>query len=108
MRNHSHCRRKRAARGGGLFMPHPGHSPLGAKKRARKPASRSIPSDWYSEKSPAAHTKERKQTRQIKKERRGQRLKKARTEQTSPIQLMASSMCELDESQNRVGAYQKR
>jgi len=33
-------------RDGGLFAPRPGNTPGGAKKSDRKPASRSIPSDW--------------------------------------------------------------
>src|SRR5438270_13897180 len=84
MRNHSQRRRKRASREGGDGAPSPGHRPRGAKKTEMNPASSSIPSDWYEEKSCAAATKERKSRVQMAQVPRGQTPTVNRTEATRP------------------------
>src|SRR5215469_8983138 len=104
MRNHSQRSRNRLARDGGRFTPMPGSSPRGAKNREMKPASSSMPSDWYPEKSRAAETKDRKQTKHTSRLARGQRLSTTPSDAASPIQVMAISMLSVEENQRRVGA----
>src|SRR5580698_4895054 len=96
------------AREGGLDSPQPGRKPAGAKNNAINPASSNIPSDWYPENSRAAATKERKQTKQMKSETRGQIFITTRSEAIIPTQQRKISMCELAEYQSTVGANQKR
>ena len=73
---------------------------------ATNPASSSIPSDWYPEKSCAAAAKERKSTTQSAQVRRGHRLRVKRIEQTSPAHTSARSAPSPLESQSKVGAAQ--
>src|SRR5947209_305780 len=108
MRSHSHCKRKSAAREGGWLAPSPGRNPGGARNKEMKPASSNMPSDWYSEKSLAVDTNERKQTRQIASIARGQMFKTRSNDVMSPIQHTANNMPEPLENQSREGAYQKR
>src|SRR5437660_1641153 len=108
MRSHSHCRRNKLAREGGCSLPSLGRSPGGTKNREMNPASSSMPSDWYEEKSPAAATNDRKQTKQTTNIARGQRFNTSPTDAIIPIQHRATSMCEPLEIQSSVGAYQKR
>src|SRR5216684_5902571 len=106
MRKHSHTSKNQLAREGGLASPHPGRNPRGAKKIEMNPASSSIPSDWYAEKSCAALTNERKHTRQTTSIPRGQRFKTSSTDAIMPTQQSPVSMCELLENHSSVGAYQ--
>src|ERR1051325_96106 len=108
MRNHSQRSRKRLAREGGFTAPNLGRNPAGAKKSEMKPASSSIPSDWYEAKSCAAAMNERKHTKQINKAPRGHRFSTTTTEATNPSQQISKSMWLLDENHRRVGANQKR
>src|SRR6185312_8180303 len=97
---------KRPTREGGFRAPNLGRNPAEAKKSEMKPASSSIPSDWYEAKSCAAAMKERKHTKQINKAPRGHRF--TTTEATNPSQQISISMWLLDENHRRVGANQKR
>src|SRR5438105_6090341 len=108
MRNHSHCRRNRPAREGGCLAPSPGRNPGGAKNREMKPASSSMPSDWYSEKSRDVDTNERKQRKQIRSMARGQKFRTRSNDAIIPIQHSAINMPELLEIQSSEGAYQTR
>src|SRR5580692_7662793 len=107
MRNHSHCSRKKLMRDGGWAAPHPGKIPPGDKNSAINPASSSMPSDWYIEKTSVAVTNDKKQTKQTKKLSRGHTLTSATSEAISPIQVTANSIEELCDVQKSVGAYQK-
>src|SRR5436305_14725021 len=91
MRNHSQTRRNRANRKGGSRSPSPGRRPPGAKKMDKNPASSSIPSDWYEEKSCAAATKERKRTVQIAQVPRGHMLNTSKSEAPSPAHTSAET-----------------
>lgn len=70
------------------------------------PASSSIPSDWYAEKSCAALTKERKHTKQIASIPRGQKFNTSSTDAIMPAQQIPVSICELRENHRSVGTYQ--
>ena len=108
MRNHSHCNRNRLARDGGWLAPNPGRQPEGAKKSARNPASSSMPSDWYPEKSWAALTKERKQAKQTRSMARGKTLQVTSSEAARPAQQRAMTACEPLPNQSTDGANQYR
>src|SRR3954447_4841351 len=108
MRNHSHNRRKTAARIGGWRNPNAGRKPIGARNREINPASSSIPSDWYPENSPAALTNERKHTKQISNAARGNIFATTSSDAMRPIQHNAISACDPLENHSKVGAYQKR
>src|SRR2546422_47588 len=108
MRNHSHCSRNRLAREGGRAAPQPGRNPSGAKKSAMKPASSSMPSDWYPEKSSAALTNERKHAKQITSIPRGQTSKTSSREAAIPIQHKAVNIREPLENHSSVGANHRR
>src|ERR1700751_6121368 len=108
MRNHSHCSSHRLRRMGGCAAPRPGRSPGGAKNMEMNPASSSMPSDWYEEKSPAALTNARKQSQQTSRLARGQRLKKTASDASRPIHITATMKCVLEEIQKSDGAIQKR
>src|SRR5947207_9187074 len=99
---------KRLKRDGGSLSASPGRFPRGAKKSERNPASSSIPSDWYDEKSCNAPMQERKETVQIAIVPFGQKLKTRRIEATSPA-TTNSVRAESDAFiQSSVGAYQTR
>src|SRR6185503_13218994 len=98
MRNHSQSSRKRLARDGGCDAPNRGRNPGGAKKSEMKPASSSIPSDWYDAKSCAAAMKERKHTKQTNRAARGQRLNTTAIDATTPSQHTSISMWLLEEN----------
>src|SRR5215471_9032900 len=106
MRKHSHTNRNQLAREGGLASPHPGRDPRGAKKNEMNPASSSMPSDWYAEKSCDALTNERKHTRQTASIPRGHRFNTSSTEAIMPTQQIPVSICVLLENHSSVGAYQ--
>src|SRR5580700_4862319 len=93
---------------GGCAAPDPGRSPGGARKSAMNPASSNIPSDRYPENSPAALTNERKERKQTNNAPRGHTLSTTRAEAAIPIQHTVINMCELVDTQNKVGAFQKR
>src|SRR3954464_14810194 len=95
-------------RDGGSFRPSPGRRPRGAKKNEIKPASRSIPSDWYDEKSWSAPMHERKSTVHIATAGRGATLTISRTDATIPATTISVSAKSEALSQSRVGAYQTR
>ncbi len=73
---------------------------------AINPASSSIPSDWYAEKSCAALTKERKHTKQTASIPRGQKFKTSNTDAIMPAQQIPVSICAVLENHSSVGAYQ--
>src|SRR6266571_725774 len=106
MRKHSQFSKNKLAREGGLALPHPGRHPCGAKNMPINPASSSIPSDWYAEKSCAALTNERKHTKQIASIPRGQKFKTSSTDAIMPAQQIPITMCVLLENHSSVGAYQ--
>src|SRR5215813_10066748 len=108
MRNHSQSSRKTMARLGKSAMARPGRRPFGAKNNARKPASSSIPSDWYPENSPAALTKDRKHTKQTSRAPRGTMLAITSNDATIPTQHKAIKECDPLEHQSSVGADQNR
>src|SRR3954453_17739542 len=95
-------------RDGGSVRPSPGRRPHGAKKNEIKPASRSIPSDWYDEKSWSAAMHERKKIVQSATLRRGQTLAMRRSEQIRPAITTATSATSDVLIQNSVGAYHVR
>src|SRR5215208_7102913 len=108
MRNHSNSSRNRLARDGGSLAPSPGRTPRGAKKIEMNPASSSIPSDWYDEKSCSAPTHDMKSSVQSATVSRGHTLTVRSTEQTMPAATTAVSAASLALAQNKVGASQKR
>src|SRR5579864_777996 len=108
MRNHSQRSRNKLRREGAWFAPKPGRKPGGAKNREMKPASSSMPSDWKPEKSCAAATNDKKQTRQTVKAPRGHRLKITATEASRPSQVINISAWLPAPNQRSVGANQKR
>ena len=94
------------AREGGLASPSLGRNPRGAKNKEINPASSSIPSDWYPEKSCAALTKERKHAKQIASIPRGHKFNTSSTDAIIPTQQIPVSMCRPLENHSSVGAYQ--
>src|SRR3954462_4035565 len=108
MRSHSHCRRNKLAREGGCPPPNPGRIPGGAKNKHMNPASSSMPSDWYEEKSAAAAMNERKQTKQTTNMPRGQMLKTNSAAAIIPTQHKLISMPDPLEIQSAEGAYHRR
>src|SRR5262252_5126679 len=108
MENHNSSSRNTLAREGGPVSPSPGRAPAGARKKQRKPAASSIPSDWYPEKSSAAATNERKRTKHSANVARGQRFRISRIDASMPSQHSAPRAWEPFASQASVGAYQKR
>src|SRR6476659_8149275 len=108
MRNHSHRSMKRLKGDGGSAAPSPGRMPRGAKKREMNPASSSIPSDWYDEKSSSAATHDRKSSVQRAAVARGQTFATSRSEATIPAATTRVSAASPEPSQRRVGAYQAR
>src|SRR6266404_5370802 len=99
---------KRLQRDGGSVAPSPGCNPRGAKKNERNPASSSIPSDWYDEKSCSAAMHERNSTVHNATVSLGQTLKTSSSETMRPAPTTRVSAVSLALSQNRVGAYQQR
>src|SRR3954452_22978961 len=108
MRNHSQRSMNRLNRDGGSVAPSPGRNPRGAKKIDRNPASSSMPSDWYDEKSWSAAMHERKKIVQSATLRRGQTLAIRRSEQIRPAITTATSATSDALIQNSVGAYHVR
>src|SRR5689334_21669674 len=93
-------------RDGGLCAPSPGRRPRGARKKEMKPASSSIPSDWYEEKSCSAAMQERKSTVHTATIQRGAMLNTNRIDAVIP-KLMTTVCAGSDAfSQNSVGSYQ--
>src|ERR1700728_2896695 len=107
MRNHSHCKRNRLAREGGDGRPRPGRNPEGAKKSAMKPASSSMPSDWYPEKSCAALTNDRKHTKHTASIPRGHALMTNSRDAIMPTQHRAVNIYGPLESQSSGGVNQR-
>src|SRR5450631_1106384 len=70
------------------------------------PASSNMPSDWYPEKSPAALTNDRKQTKQMASAMRGQTFSTINNAASIPTQHNAVNMCEPLEIHKSVGANQ--
>src|SRR6266496_5626178 len=108
MRNHSHCSKNRLAREAGCIGPKRGRNPSGAKKKEINPASSSIPSDWYPEKSCAALTKDRKHTKQTTSIPRGHRFNTSSTDAIMPSQQSPLSISGPLETHSTVGAYHNR
>src|SRR5262249_22313738 len=108
MRNHSQRSRNKLAREGAWAAPNPGRNPRGAKNIEMKPASRSIPSDWYPEKSRAAATNDRKQSRDTSSAARGHKFKTMARDAATPTQQIRSRARSVADHHSNVGAYQKR
>src|SRR3954470_18048106 len=108
MRNHSHRSMNRLSRDGGSAAPSPGRTPRGAKKREMNPASSSIPSDWYDEKSCSAATHDRNSSVQMPTVSRGHTFAASRREAAMPPATSIVSAALPEPSQSSVGAYQKR
>src|SRR3954463_4871041 len=108
MRNHSHRSMKRLNGDGGSAAPSPGRMPRGAKKMEMNPASSSIPSDWYDEKSCSAATQERKSSVDRPTVRRGQTFATSSSEQAIPAHASSVSAPSPAPSQSSVGAYHTR
>src|SRR3954467_11017826 len=106
MRNHSQRSMNRLNRDGGSVAPSPGRNPRGAKNIERNPASSSIPSDWYDEKSWSAAMHERKKSVHSATLSRGQMLATRSSEQTIPASTTPSRAESEELIQNNVGAYQ--
>src|SRR3954452_18240801 len=106
MRNHSHRSMNRLKGDGGSAAPSPGRMPRGAKKHEMKPASSSIPSDWYDEKSCSAATHDRKSSVAAATAIRGQTLATSRSDATMPAPTTSVSARSPEPSQSSVGAYQ--
>src|SRR5678815_2308605 len=105
MRNHSQRSMNRLKREGGFAAPSPGRIPRGAKKIEISPASRSIPSDWYDEKSWSAAMHDRKSSVHSATLSRGQAFAISSSEQSSPAQTTMVRDVSLALIQNSVGAY---
>src|SRR2546423_8778714 len=93
-------------RDGGSFAPSPGRAPPGAKKKEMKPASSSIPSDWYDEKSCSEAMHERKSNVQTAIIARGAKFKTNKTDATMPSMITSESAGSDALSHSSVGAYQ--
>src|SRR5215472_16004862 len=106
MRKHSHTSKNQLIRDGGLASPHAGRQPRGAKNSEMNPASRSMPSDSYAEKSCAAPMNETKHTKHIASIPRGHKFKTSSTEAIIPTQQSPVSACRPLENHSSVGAYQ--
>src|SRR5215213_6370621 len=91
---------------GGLAAPSLGRMPRGAKKNEMKPASSSIPSDWYDEKSCRAATHDRKSTVHTATIARGHTLPTSSSDDAIPATITTVSAALPEPSQNIVGAYQ--
>src|SRR6266550_3233930 len=106
MRNHSQRSMNRLNPDGGSRSPRPGRYPLGAKKNEMKPASSSIPSDWYDEKSCSAPMHERKSRVHSAIVHLGEMLKTTSTDTTMPAMTTSVSAASDALIQSSVGAYQ--
>src|SRR5678809_1505540 len=106
MRNHSHRSMNRLARDGGLLAPSFGRTPRGAKKIERNPASSSIPSDWYAEKSCSAAIHERNSSVHNATVTFGAMLATSSSEHTTPAATISVSVVSPALNQSSVGAYQ--
>src|SRR5256885_8937895 len=93
-------------RDGGSFAPSPGRAPRGAKKKEMKPASSSIPSDWYDEESCSEAMHERKSSVQTAIIARGAKLKTNKTDATMPTMITSESAASDVLSHSSVGVYQ--
>src|SRR5512143_2425981 len=108
MRSHSHRSMKRLIDDGGSALPRLGHTPRGAKKIEIRPASSSIPSDWYDEKSCSVTTHERNSTVQAATLTLGHTFTTTRTEHTIPSATTAVSARSLVPSHKTLGTYHSR
>src|SRR6478672_986801 len=104
MRNHSQRSMKRLNAEGGLVAPSRGRRPGGARKIERNPASNSIPSDWYDEKSCSAPMHERKSRVQSAVVHLGQTLKTTSSDATIPATTIVASAASDALIQSNVGA----
>src|SRR6185437_14640281 len=96
----------RLKREGGSLAPSPGHRPRGANQKAMNPASMSMPSDWYDEKSCRVAMHERKSRVASAIVSRGQTFATTSTEHAIPATTTIVSARSPAPSQNRLGAYQ--
>src|SRR5947208_1239181 len=106
MRNASQISRARLAGDGGAAAPSPGRAPADAKKMETKPASSSMPSDWYDENTCAPEINDRNAITATATARRGQRLTSSNSEAASPTPTSADSAASPLPSQSRVGTSQ--
>src|SRR5712671_5672485 len=105
MRNHSHRSMNRLRRDGGSVAPRAGRMPRGAKKQEMKPASSSMPSDWYEEKSCSTTTHDRKSSVQSATVSRGHTLATSSKEQRRPAPTTIVSARSPAPSQKTDGTY---
>src|SRR6185503_4585347 len=91
---------------GGWAAPSFGRRPRGAKKIERHPASSSMPSDWYDEKSWSAAIHERNNSVHNATVSFGATLTTSSTEHRNPAATMSVSAASPALNQSRVGAYQ--
>src|SRR5690242_12869176 len=106
MRNHSHRSMNRLMREGGSCAPSLGRNPRGANQIEMNPASSSIPSDWYEEKSCSVAMNERNSSVQIAIISRGQMFAVRSNEHTIPAATAANSAPSSQRAQKMLGAYQ--
>jgi hypothetical protein len=97
---------KRLSADGGWVAPSFGRRPRGAKKIERNPASSSIPSDWYDEKSWSAAIHERKSSVHNATESFGAMLTTSSSEHMNPAATSSVSAVSPALNHSRVGAYQ--
>src|SRR5437016_8659030 len=98
----------RLMRDGGSLAPRPGRTPPGAKKIEMKPASSSMPSDWYDEKSCKVETHDRKRNVESATATFGQRFSVSKTDERIPAPTTTVSARSLALAQSTVGVNQKR
>src|SRR5690349_22804500 len=96
----------RLKRDGGPAAPRPGRRPGGVNQNETNPASRSIPSDWYDEKSCNAATHERKSSVHRAVVRRGKTFAVSSSDETRPQTMTVVSPRSPAPNQKIVGAYQ--
>src|SRR5512144_2660516 len=100
MRNHSQRSMNRLAQRGGSLTPSLGQIPRGARKIERKPASSSMPSDWYDEKSCSTAMHDRKSSVHDATATFGHTFATRSKEQTMPATTTAVSAPSPDPSQS--------
>src|SRR6476620_1884943 len=97
---------KRLNADGGWVAPRFGRTPRGAKKIERNPASSSMPSDWYDEKSWSAAMHDRKSSVHNAPVSFGAMLATSSSEHTSPAATSRVRAVSPALTHSRVGAYQ--
>src|SRR3954471_12442391 len=99
---------KRLTLDGGSAAPSPGQTPRGAKKHEMNPASSSMPSDWYDEKSCSTAMHERKSSVASAIASFGQTFTVMSSEQKRPATTSVVNAVSLAFNQKTDGIYQSR